>query len=191
MALIKLTVEDFVGQLASDNPTPGGGSASALAGAMAASMVEMACNLTVGREKFRDVEEQLTVVLERAGVLREKLLAAVDEDTEAYNAVSQAYKLPRSTDAEKAERNAAIQAALKQATEVPLAVAQAAMETSHLAVIAIQKSNPNVASDARVARLLADAAREGAVANVEINLGSITDSDFVSRVKDELDGLNG
>jgi len=191
MALIKLTVEDFVGQLASDNPTPGGGSASALAGAMAASMVEMACNLTVGREKFRDVEEQLKVVLERAGVLREKLLAAVDEDTEAYNAVSQSYKLPRSTDAEKAERAAAIQAALKQATEVPLGVAQAAMETSHLAVIAIQKSNPNVASDARVARLLADAAREGAVANVEINLGSITDSDFVSRVKDELDGLNG
>ncbi len=191
MALIKLTVEDFVGQLASDNPTPGGGSASALAGAMAASMVEMACNLTVGREKFRDVEEQLKVVLERAGVLREKLLAAVDEDTEAYNAVSQSYKLPRATDAEKAERTAAIQAALKQATEVPLGVAQAAMETSHLAIIAIQKSNPNVASDARVARLLADAAREGAVANVEINLGSITDSDFVSRVKDELDGLNG
>jgi formiminotetrahydrofolate cyclodeaminase len=191
MALIKLTVEDFVGQLASDNPTPGGGSASALAGAMAASMVEMACNLTVGREKFRDVEEQLKVVLERAGVLREKLLAAVDEDTEAYNAVSQAYKLPRSTDAEKEERNTAIQAALKQATEVPLGVAQASMETSHLAIIAVQKSNPNVASDARVARLLADAAREGAVANVEINLGSITDSDFVSRVKDELDGLNG
>ncbi|HKP51169.1 MAG TPA: cyclodeaminase/cyclohydrolase family protein [Chloroflexia bacterium] len=191
MALIKLTVEDFVGQLASDNPTPGGGSASALAGAMAASMVEMACNLTVGREKFRDVEEQLKVVLERAGILREKLLAAVDEDTEAYNAVSQAYKLPRATDAEKAERTAAIQAALKQATEVPLGVAQAAMETSQLAVIAIQKSNPNVASDARVARLLADAAHEGAVANVEINLGSITDSDFVNRVKEELEGLDG
>lgn len=191
MALVKLTVEDFIGQLASDSPTPGGGSASALAGAMAAAMVEMACNLTVGREKFRDVEEQLKVVLERAHTLREQLLAAVDEDTEAYNGVSAAYKLPRSTDAEKAERTAAIQAALKQATEIPLRVAQAAMETAQLAVIAIQKSNPNVASDARVARLLADAAREGAIANVEINLGSITDSDFVGRMKDELGGLNG
>jgi formiminotetrahydrofolate cyclodeaminase len=191
MALVKLTVEDFVGQLASDSPTPGGGSASALAGAMAAGMVEMACNLTVGREKFRDVEEQLKVVLERAHTLREQLLAAVDEDTEAYNAVSAAYKLPRSTGDEKAERTAAIQAALKQATEIPLRVAQAAMETAQLAVIAVQKSNPNVASDARVARLLADAAREGAIANVEINLGSITDSDFVGRMKDELGGLNG
>lgn len=191
MALVKLTVEDFVGQLASDSPTPGGGSASALAGAMAAAMVEMACNLTVGREKFRDVEEQLKVVLERAHTLREQLLAAVDEDTEAYNGVSAAYKLPRSTDEEKAERTAAIQSALQQATEVPLRVAQAAMETTQLAVIAIQKSNPNVASDARVARLLANAAREGAIANVEINLGSITDGDFVSRIKDELNGLNG
>jgi formiminotetrahydrofolate cyclodeaminase len=191
MALVKLTVEDFIGQLASDNPTPGGGSASALAGAMAAAMVEMACNLTVGREKFRDVEEQLKVVLERAHTLREQMLAAVDEDTEAYNGVSAAYKLPRSTDDEKAERIAAIQAALKQATEIPLRVAQAAMETSQLAMIAIQKSNPNVASDARVARLLADAAREGAIANVEINLGSITDNDFVGRMKDELGGLNG
>jgi formiminotetrahydrofolate cyclodeaminase len=191
MALIKLTVEDFIGQLASDNPTPGGGSASALVGAMAASMVEMACNLTIGREKFRDVEEELKVVLGRASALREQMLVAVDEDTDAYNAVSAAYKLPRATDAEKSERTASIQAAMKQATVVPLRVAQAAMETSHLAVIAIQKSNPNVASDARVARLLADAAREGAVANVEINLGSITDSDFVNRVRDDLDGLDG
>ncbi len=191
MALIKLTVEDFIGQLASDNPTPGGGSASALVGAMAASMVEMACNLTIGREKFRDVEEELKVVLGRASALREQMLVAVDEDTDAYNAVSAAYKIPRATDAEKSERTASIQAAMKQATVVPLRVAQAAMETSHLAVIAIQKSNPNVASDARVARLLADAAREGAVANVEINLGSITDSDFVNRVRDDLDGLDG
>ncbi len=191
MALVKLTIEDFVGQLASASPTPGGGSASALAGALAASMVEMACNLTVGREKFRDVEEELKVVLERAHSLREQLLSCVDEDTDAFTAVSAAYKMPRSTDAEKEERTAAIQVALKQATDVPLRVAQAAMEISHLAAIAIQKSNPNVVSDARVARLLADAAREGAVANVEINLGNITDNEYVSRIGEELDGLNG
>lgn len=191
MSLVKLTVEDFVGQLASANPTPGGGSASALAGAMAAAMVEMACNLTVGREKFRDVEEELRVVLERAGVLREEMLAAVDEDTAAYNDVSQSFKLPKSTEAEKSERTVAIQAALKRATEVPLRVARAALETSQLAAIAVQKSNPNVASDARVARLLADAAREGAVANVEINLSSITDGDFVDHIREELNGLDG
>lgn len=189
MAFNKMTVEDFVTQLASGNPTPGGGSASALAGAMAAAMVEMACNLTVGREKFRDVEEELQTVLNRAKELRERMLAAVDEDTESYDAVSQAYKLPKGTDAEKAERIAAIQAALQQATLIPLRVAQDASETAQLAVIAIQKSNPNVASDAQVARLLADAAREGAIANVEINLSSIKDGDFIERVQEGMKGL--
>jgi formiminotetrahydrofolate cyclodeaminase len=191
MALTKLTVEDFVEQLASANPTPGGGSASALAGAIAAGLVEMACNLTVGREKFRDVEEELRVVLARAGELREQLMAAVDEDKDAYDQVSQAYKLPKGSDEEKGARTAAIQEALRYATEVPLKVAQAAMEVSQLALIALEKSNPNVASDARVARVIADAAREGATANVEINLGSITDGEFVDRIREEMEGLQG
>lgn len=191
MALIKLTVEDFIGQLASDSPTPGGGSASALAGAMAAALVEMACNLTIGREKFRDREEALKVVLARARELRERMQAAVDADTDAYSAVSEAYKLPRDTGDEKAARAEAIQQALKGACEVPLRVAVAAMELAQLAQIAQEKANPNVASDARVAKMLAHAAREGAVANVEINLGSITDGDYVARMKDELRGLQG
>jgi formiminotetrahydrofolate cyclodeaminase len=191
MSLTKLTVEDFIEQLASSSPTPGGGSASALAGAMAAAMVEMACNLTVGREKFRDVEEDLKVVLRRAGELREQLLAAVNEDTDAYDEVSQAYKLPKNSDQEKAARSTAIQKALQYATQVPLKVAQAAIETSQLAQIALEKSNPNVASDARVARVLADAAREGATANVEINLGSITDEDFAARIQEELHDMHG
>src|SRR5437899_2036423 len=158
--LIKMTVEDFIEELASANPTPGGGSASALAGAMSAAMVEMACNLTVGREKFRDVEEEMQTVLARATELREQMMEAVDEDTHAYNKVSEAYKMPRDTDAQKTERAAAIQSALKYASEVPLKVAKAAAETSQLAQIALEKSNPNVASDARVARLLAEAARD-------------------------------
>jgi methenyltetrahydrofolate cyclohydrolase len=191
MALAKLTVEDFISQLASDNPTPGGGSASALAGAMAASLIEMACNLTIGREKFKDREPEMLTLLERARTLREQMLAAVDEDTDAYDAVSQAYKLPKNTDEEKAARTERIQAALKGACDVPMRVAIAAMEASQLAQIAQKQANPNVASDARVARLLANAAREGAVANVEINLSSITDGDYVARMKEELNGLQG
>jgi methenyltetrahydrofolate cyclohydrolase len=183
-------VDDFIGQLASAAPTPGGGSASALAGAMAAAMVEMVCNLTVGREKFRDVEGEMRTVLARARELREQMLAAVDEDTRSYNAVSEAYKLPRDTGTQKAERTAAIQSALKRASEVPLTVARAAFETSQLAQVAIEKSNPNVASDARVARLLANAAMEGAAANVEINLGSIADPAFVERLQEELKGIS-
>ena len=153
-------------------------------------MVEMACNLTVGREKFRDVEAEMQTVLARAKELCQLMLDAVDEDTKSYNAVSEAYKMPRNTDDEKAERTAAIQSALQYASEVPLKVAQAAAETSELASIAMQKSNPNVASDARVARLLADAAREGAIANVEINLGSITDEAFSNRMREELEGIS-
>jgi formiminotetrahydrofolate cyclodeaminase len=191
VTLIKLTVEDFIEQLASASPTPGGGSASALAGAMAAAMVDMACNLTVGREKFRNVEEELRAVLARAGELRAQLLEAVDEDTAAFDDVSQAYKMPRDTDEEKAARTAAIQKALQAATEVPLKVAKASMETLQLAQIATQKSNPSVASDARVARVLADAAREGAVANVEINLASLKDRDYIEKVESELEGLHG
>jgi formiminotetrahydrofolate cyclodeaminase len=187
--LAKLTVEDFIEQLASASPTPGGGSASALAGAMAAAMVEMACNLTVGREKFKNVEGEMQTVLGRAKELRKILLDAVDEDTESYSAVSEAYKLPRGTDQEKSARTRAIQEALQGATEVPLRVARAATETSQLATIALQKSNPNVASDARVAQLLADAACQGAIANVEINLGSITDAGFADRIREELTGL--
>jgi formiminotetrahydrofolate cyclodeaminase len=187
--LTKMTVEEFIEMLASASPTPGGGSASALAGAMAAAMVEMACNLTVGREKFRDVEEELQVVLKRAGELRGQLMETVDEDTRAYDAVSKAFKMPRETDAEKAERTTAIQAALKYASDVPLKVARASAEAGQLALIALEKSNPNVASDARVARLLADAARDGAVANVEINLGSINDQSYVSNMREELKSL--
>lgn len=186
MALVDMTMKDFLEQLASPQPTPGGGSASAVAGAMAAAMVEMACNLTVGREKFRDVEEDLQVVLARAKELRQTLTDAIDEDTEAYTQVSEAYKLPKATDDEKAARNAAIQKALQYASEVPLKIAQASSETYELAVTAVKKSNPNVASDARVAMLLADAARSGAIANVQINLGSITDSAFADRMREEL-----
>jgi formiminotetrahydrofolate cyclodeaminase len=187
--LVKMTVDDFVDQLASATPTPGGGSASAIAGAMAAAMVEMACNLTVGREKFRDVEVQMQTVLARSHELRLQMLAAADEDTKAYSAVSEAYRLPRETDAQKAERTAAIQSALVYASEVPLKVARAASEAAQLAQIAMEKSNPNVASDARVARLLADAATEGAIANVEINLGSITDSEAAERLREGLKGI--
>jgi formiminotetrahydrofolate cyclodeaminase len=185
--LVEMPVRQFLEELAGAGPTPGGGSASALAAAMGAAMVSMACNLTIGREKFKDVEAELQEVLARAEELRRTLTAAVDEDTTAYNAVSAAYKLPKGSDEEKAARSAAIQAALRGATEVPLTVARAAAEVLPLAQIAQAKANPNVASDARVAELLARAGFDGAVANVEINLGSLQDTDYVMRVRAQLD----
>jgi formiminotetrahydrofolate cyclodeaminase/predicted GIY-YIG superfamily endonuclease len=187
--LVDLTVLAFLDELASASPTPGGGSASALAAAMGAAMVSMACNLTIGREKFKDVEAELQDVLAQAERLRQELTAAVDEDTAAYSAVSAAYKLPKTTDEEKAARTAAIQAALRGATDVPLKVARAAATLLPLTEIAQRKANPNVASDARVAEMLARAGRDGAIANVEINLGSLHDSDYALRIRAELDLL--
>lgn len=181
--LVDLSVSAYVETLASSSPTPGGGSASALSAAMGAAMVAMACNLTLGREKFKAVEAELREVLVQATTLQRNLLAAVDDDTVAYDAVSAAYKLPKGTDEEKQARTAAIQQALQGASEVPLRVARAAAEVARLAKVAQAKANPNVASDAYVAELLARAGRDGAVANVEINLGSITDSAFAERMR--------
>jgi formiminotetrahydrofolate cyclodeaminase/predicted GIY-YIG superfamily endonuclease len=187
--LVDLKVQAFLDELASASPTPGGGSASALAAAMGAAMVTMACNLTIGREQFKAVEEELRGVRDHAEALRKALTTAVDADTAAYSAVSAAYKLPKSTDAEKTARSAAIQEALHGATEVPLLVARAASELLPLVRIAQEKANPNVASDARVAELLAEAGRAGAIANVEINLGSLKDAEYVQHVRMELDGM--
>jgi formiminotetrahydrofolate cyclodeaminase/predicted GIY-YIG superfamily endonuclease len=187
--LVDLTVQTFLDELASASPTPGGGSASALAAAMGAAMVSMACNLTIGREKFKDVEAELQAVRVQAEALRRDLTAAVDEDTAAYSAVSAAYKLPKGTDEEKAARTAAIQAALRGATDVPLKVARAAATLLPLTEIAQRKANPNVASDARVAEMLARAGRDGAIANVEINLGNLHDTDYVLQIRAELDLL--
>jgi formiminotetrahydrofolate cyclodeaminase/predicted GIY-YIG superfamily endonuclease len=187
--LVDLTVRTFLDELASASPTPGGGSASALAAAMGAAMVSMACNLTIGREKFKDVEAELQEVLAQAEALRVELTAAVDADTAAYSAVSAAYKLPKGTDEEKTARTAAIQAALRGATDVPLKVARAAATLLPLTEVAQRKANPNVASDARVAEMLARAGRDGAIANVEINLGSLHDTDYVLHIQAELDQL--
>jgi len=184
-----MSVRDFLATLASASPTPGGGSASALAGAMAAAMVAMACNLTVGRAKFAAVEAELQGVLVRATDLQAQLTAAIDEDTQSYDVVSAAYKLAKGSDEEKAARSAAIQQALQGASEVPLRVAQAAAEVLTLARVAQAKANPNVASDAFVAELLARAARDGAIANVEINLGSITDATFADRMRTAVGAL--
>ena len=181
--LVDLPVSQYVETLASSSPTPGGGSASALSASMGAALVAMACNLTVGREKFKAVEAELQEVLVQVTALQRDLLAAVDDDTTAYDAVSAAYKLPRGTDDEKQARTAAIQQALQGASEVPLRVARAAADVIRLAKVAQAKSNPNVASDAYVAELLARAGRDGAIANVEINLGSITDSAFAERMR--------
>jgi formiminotetrahydrofolate cyclodeaminase len=123
-SLVTLSLSQFADEVASGNPTPGGGAAAALAGALGASLVSMVCHFTVGREKFAAVEDQVQSVLKQADDARGRFLAAVDADAQAYAAVGDAYRLPRATDAEKSARSEAIRAASWMAAQPPLNIAE-------------------------------------------------------------------
>lgn len=180
----ELPFSQILSAMAEATPTPGGGTASALAGAMAAALVEMVCGLTVGREKFAAVREEVRRARERAAALRARLLALAEEDASAYSALSAAYKLPKRTDEEKAARSEAIQQALRAATETPLRTAEAAAEVAALARLMVEKGNPSAASDAGVAALLAEAAVQGAALSVCTNLRGLKDADFTHRARE-------
>jgi glutamate formiminotransferase/formiminotetrahydrofolate cyclodeaminase len=172
-SLAELSVRDLAARLASRDPTPGGGSASALAGALAAALVEMVCELTVGRPDSAHVDPIARQIGSAAADLRRALLDAAEEDAQAYDRVAAARRLPRETDAEQAARRAAIAEATVTATEVPLRVVQLAMEVLRLAAQIAPLGNRNAISDAGVAALLAAAGARGAAFNVTINLPSL------------------
>lgn|GEM_PF-252767 len=189
--LSEMSVSRFLDELASNSPAPGGGSVAALAGAMAAGLVSMVCNLSIGNEKFAAADAELRATLTAAEAGRADLSRLMEEDTAAYNAVIAAYKLAKGSDEEKAARSTAIQAALQQATAVPILTAEAAARLLPLAATAQEKGNPNAASDAYVARLLAEAAIKGALANAEINLPSVKDAAFVAQAQARVAALHG
>ena len=172
-------VEPFVEQLAAPTATPGGGSAAAAAGAMAAGLAHMVAAMSRGKKAYVQYESELSAAIGRLAQLREELKAAVDADAESYNAVMKAYKQAR----EAADGEAMVEAALKQATSVPLTVAERAREVRELAERLGPVTNPNMKSDLTTASALARAAIEGALANVEINLASIKDEGFVRDVR--------
>lgn len=180
---------EFLERLASVEPTPGGGSAAALAGALAAALVSMVCRLTLGREKFAAVAVDMLRTLDRAEGLRQRLIQAVDDDARAYEGVLAACRLPRGSELEKQARSAAIQAALREAIRVPLNVARDCAELVDMARFVTRRGNPNAASDAHVAALLAKAGLRGAVHNVFINLSGVKDPAFADRVRAEVEKL--
>jgi formiminotetrahydrofolate cyclodeaminase len=190
MAQIKDTaVEQFLDQLASSGATPGGGSAAAIIGAMGAALVSMVCNLTIGKKKYANVEAEMKDVLGKAEALRHKLTGMIEDDVKAFDAVMGAYGMAKETDADKAAREQAIQAALKQATDVPMRCCHAARAVIDLAEIASAKGNLNVISDAGVAVLAAYAALRSAALNVFTNAKMITDRTFAEAKLKELDKL--
>jgi glutamate formiminotransferase len=182
---LRAGVEPFVEQLAAPTATPGGGSAAAAAGAMAAGLAHMVAAMSRGKKAYVQHESELSVAIARLGQLREELKAAVDADAESYNAVMKAYKQAR----EAADGDAIVDAALKQATSVPLSVAERAREVRDWAEKLGPVTNPNMKSDLTTAVALARAAIAGALANVEINLGSMKDQEFVREMRERAGSL--
>lgn len=178
MELRGMTVTEFAERLASRAATPGGGSASALAGAMAASLVAMVARNTASNPNFADRATALEEIATEADRLREDLIGLVDEDAAAFDRVMAAFRLPRETPELKSARSREIQASYKAAVEPPMRVCRDAARVLALTGLVAEQGNPNAVSDAGVAALLAASALEGAALNVEINLGSIDDAGY-------------
>lgn len=178
MALRDLTLEEFTEALGSSAATPGGGSASALSGALAASLLGMVARNTAENPGFADRAGALGEIAARADRLRTELVALVDEDAAAFERVLAAFRLPKETPDEKEARSREIQAGYQAAVESPLRVCRHALDVLALASRAAELGNPKAISDVGVAGLLAQSALEGAALNVEINLGSIKDESF-------------
>jgi methenyltetrahydrofolate cyclohydrolase len=173
-----LSLDSFVAAVASDAPAPGGGSVAALAGALGAALAAMVAGLTVGRERYAVHDAEMRSLLAQADALRRELLALMDADTAAYTAVMAAYKLPKETETQRAERAATIQVALRGAAETPLDAAAACTDVLRLAARAAAHGNRNAASDAAVSALVSYAGLRGAARNVLVNLKSIDDAAF-------------
>ena len=189
MKLTDKPVTNFLDELASNAPAPGGGSVAALSGALGAALVSMVCNLTLGKKGYEEVQGDIEGLLAQSEALRRQMADLLEADVAAYTAYSQTAKMPRDTEEQKATRTEAMQAALKNATMVPMRIAEAAVKVMDLCMPAAEKGNKWAVSDAGVAVLMAEAALRSAALNVLINLGTIKDADFVAEKRAYLAGL--
>jgi len=186
VTLIDLSVNDLLARFRSAEPTPGGGSAAALAGALGASLLAMVARLPKSKAATEEDAQRLTAAGQRCAALAAELAGLVDQDSDAYDLVMRAYKLPKGSDAEKAARSAAIQAAMREAIATPLAVMRASAAAAEQAAVVATLGNPSASSDLRVGLELLGAALRGAKLNVEINLGSVKDVGYASGVRNEV-----
>lgn len=183
MKLAEMQVTEFVNLMASDAPAPGGGSAAALEGALGAALTAMVCALTVGKKKYADVQELAVESQKKADDLKARFVDVMDRDTEAFNAVSAVFAMPKDTDEQKAARKAAMQEALKGCTKTPFEMMQLACETLELTRSLVGRLNASAASDLGCSALSLRAAIQGAWLNVLINISGIADEAFAAEYR--------
>ena len=184
-----MTIQTFLDELASKASTPGGGGAAAVSGAMGAALISMVANFTIGKKGCEDVEEESKQILAKSEELRARLTDAINDDVDVFNRVMAAYGMPKESDEEKATRSTEIQAALKEATDVPLECAKLCREVVNLSQPIAEKGNKNVISDAGVAVLAGYAGLRSAALNVYINIGGIKDKEFADDRRQQLESL--
>lgn len=191
MKLEQLSVREFIKVLGSGNPAPGGGSAAALCGALGAALAAMVSRLTLGKEKYRDAWQNMASVQQTGDHMAEQFLALVQKDTDAYQGVITAIRLPKETEEEKASRQKAMQKAMKRAAKVPLESLRTAEKLILIAKEVVERGNPNTFTDAGAAVQLARTASTVAAYNVLINLSGIRDEGFASACKEEVKEILG
>ncbi len=184
--LTDLTIKEFLEKTASNSPVPGGGSVAALSAALAASLTEMVAKLTIGKEGYETVEDEMKAVAQEASKLKLKLVQDIDNDSNAYNDVMSAIRLPGDTEAEKSQREKAIQSGLKKATLIPMSVAEDAVLVMELAGKVVASGNKNAITDGAVGVMMAKTAVLSAIYNVKINLRTIKDKAFIDETSKQV-----
>lgn len=176
------TIENYLEELSSNSPTPGGGNVSALCGVLASSLGTMVCNLTFGKKKYADVENELTIVKNKLDLFKQNFLDLAQKDNEAFDKVMLAFKLPKETDEQKNDRSKAIECATIDAAMVPAEVVNTGKEMLPLLETIIAKGNQNSLSDAGVAVSLTKTAVEGAFLNIAINCASLSNQTIANEI---------
>lgn len=183
------TLKKFLEETASNSPVPGGGSVAALSAGLAAALTEMVANLTIGKKGYEGLEEEMEGIVKEVSGYRQRFIEDIDRDSDSFNEVMEAFKLPKGTEEEKEIRKNSIETAMKNAALVPLEVAKRALNIMSFAEKVIEKGNKNAVTDGAVAAMMARTAVLSALYNVKINLGSIKDAEFVERVGKEVEQI--
>lgn len=189
MKLQDLLLKEFLEKTAAKEPVPGGGSSAALNAAMATALTEMVANLTIGRKKYADADERMREIAAVMSAQRSRFLEDIDRDAEAYRQVMEAYRLPKETEKEQQLRDATIQEATKEASLVPMEVAERAFSLLEIMWETLQTGNPNAATDGLVGLMNCRTAILSALLNVRVNLGGIRDEKFVEEMTTRCDWL--